>query len=278
MHNIANFCALQQQLKNEVKQSKEERDEARSAKKATQELLIESMEKSALEAVCVQHNGEAVFARLSEPAKKYKRLRDEDDILPLFHDLRDYLRTNADQGAMVDLTYKLFLERATEATSAPRKTLRLTKRVPADTSVAYEGEAVRLASSYAQSCSVAREISDRCKPLRQTIRRAEKELVPAVKAMPEPPKVVARDQDGVERGVVTVEAKVPTARRCLGARRVGQIVKAAALLALPSGDEQSVEAFERTFRQQLRSMIRSSQETLAKQTADATRLVVKQNR
>lgn len=272
---LASFCALATKLKADDAASKPERDDARRAKLATKEMLLASMERHRVSAVRVPGE-EGLYARVRQTAVRYVPMRDERDVLPLFDGMAEHLRGS--KGDAAQATHALFLQRARRG--GGERSVAIVKRLPAaEQAVQEEGEAPRLAACFAASCAHARELSQRAKPLRDAVRAATKELAPAVASLQTPPRVVARDLAGAEKAVLTVAVAPPPKAKAaapLGARRVGQLVKAAALVAERATEPGDLPGFERIFKEHLRAMLRAAVEERKRAGAEpAPRLVIK---
>lgn len=271
---LASFCALATKLKADAAASKPERDDARRAKLATKEMLLASMERHRVSAVRVPGE-EELFARVRHTAVRYVPMRDERDVLPLFDGMAEHLRGS--EGDAAQATHALFLQRARRG--GGERSVAIVKRLPTTERAVQEGEAPRLAACFAASCAHTRELSQRAKPLRDAVRAATKELAPAVASLETPPRVVARDRAGAEKAVLTVALAPPPkakAAAALGARRVGQLVKAAALVAERATEAGDLQGFERAFKEHLRAMLRAAVEERKRAGAEpAPRLVIK---
>lgn len=271
---LAQFCALNEKARADRLAHKAERDDARRSKNATKELLISSLERSKAAAVALP---DETYARLSSTAIRYTALRSEDDVLALFDDLQSQLQIHS-ANPFAKTTHELFLKKA--RIGGGEKSITIVKRVPKDEAIARGAEPVRLAASFAASCAHARDLSAKSKPLRDALRTATKELAPQISALPSAPRVVARDQTGAERGVLSVSVATPSSKPPnIGARRVGELVKASALMA--EGAALDPRDYERVFRQHLRAMLRTSFEELKRANearARAPRLLVKREK
>ena len=263
---IAKLCELSERVKAEASSIRTEREEAKRAQQATSTLLLESMTKRKVDAVAIHGSEGTTYAR---PPVKYAKMKSFEDISTIFDGLETYLAARLDQD-VVEETCHFFSVRSAQRTR--------TGRIGFDREAAtgrderdLGGRAARLAQNFDQACRQTRQLSERSKPLREELKKASQEVAPALQAMDAPARVVARDGQGNERGVMNVcvaSAKPPS--RDLGTRRVSQLVRSAAVMAARTRTPltpHDAKEFEEAFMQRLRAMVSTALEELHRQQA-----------
>jgi hypothetical protein len=267
---IAKLCELSERVKAEASSIRTEREEAKRAQQATNTLLLESMTKRKVDAVAIHGSEGTTYARLCPPPVKYAKMQSFEDISTIFNGLETHLAARLDQD-VVEETCHFFSVRSRTANPNGAHRIRIVKRLPEGTNVTSEGEPARLAQNFDQACRQTRQLSERSKPLREELKKASQEVAPALQAMDAPARVVARDGQGNERGVMNVcvaSAKPPS--RDLGTRRVSQLVRSAAVMAARTRTPltpQDAKEFEEAFMQRLRAMVSTALEELRRQQA-----------
>ena len=124
------------------------------------------------------------------------------------------------------------------------------------------GEPARLAQTFAAASDRTATLASGLRPLQATLRTAEAAARPHVERSAAPPRLVSSDADGGETVLrVQVRGAAPGRARALGVRKVGAMVRAAALVAAlsraPGAD------FETALRERLAPML----ESVARQAA-----------
>ena len=278
---IAKLCELSERVKASTSSTRSEREEAKRAQQATSAMLLESMARKKADAVAIHGSEGTTYARLCPPPVKYAKMKSFEDITAIFEGLDAHLASRLDQD-VVEETCKFFSmrSRATNPNGAQR--IRIVKRLPEGTNVITAGEPARLAQNFDQACRHTRQLSERTKPLREELKKASQEVAPALQAMESPARVVARDGQGNERGIMSVHvapARPPS--RDLGTRRVSQLVRSAAVMAARTRTpltQSDAKEFEDAFMQRLRAMVSTALEELQRQQAlrpAAPKVVVK---
>ncbi|MAR05563.1 MAG: hypothetical protein CL862_00440 [Cyanobium sp. NAT70] len=262
---LVGFCQAQERLERARKAVKDERSEARSAQQASREMLIESMQRAGVKAVRIPADGEgrARYARLVAAPAKYVPLESVDQILELLRGVGT-LVSSLPEADIPDEVHRHFLERA-RAAENPAPRLRIVRTLPPAEEAASArcaGEPARLAQTFAAASDRTATLASGLRPLQATLRTAEAAARPHVERSAAPPRLVSSDADGGETVLrVQVRGAAPGRARALGVRKVGAMVRAAALVAAlsraPGAD------FETALRERLAPML----ESVARQAA-----------